>query len=309
MPDMKIRSMLKEDAAEVAELIYVSINEWYQRYGRPRPFRGSTADTEVYFNVYNKLDPGCGLVAENPRNGRLMGSCFYHPRETHVSLGIMNVHPNYSGQGVAGALVRYITDFADAAGKPVRLVSSAINLDSFSVYNRAGFVPRRLYQDMYLRMPDEGLKGTVPGQENVREARSADAGAMADLEQELMHIRREKDYRYLLTNEDGFWHASVYRNQQGALDGFLISCGHPGCNMIGPGVARTEEVAAALLTVELDHHKGRTPVFLIPVECSKLVRNLYRQGARNCELHFSQVRGPYPSMRGVFMPSFLPETA
>ncbi len=309
MSEMKIRTMNEEDAFGVAELIYVSINEWYQRHGRPRPFRGSTADTEVYFNVYNKLDPGCGLVAENPRSGRLMGSCFYHPRETHVSLGIMNVHPNYSGQGVAGALVRHITDFADAQGKAVRLVSSAINLDSFSVYNRAGFVPRRLYQDMYFRVPVDGLTWTVPGQENVGAARPDNVLAMADLEQELTHIRRERDYHYFLANADGFWHASVYRNRRGMLDGFLVSCGHPGCNMIGPGVARTEEAAAALLTAELNHHKGRTPVFLIPVDCHGLVWDLYQQGARNCELHFSQVRGEFQPMNGVFMPSFLPESA
>jgi hypothetical protein len=30
-----------------------------------------------------------------------MGSCYYRARETHVSLGIMNVHPNHFGKGVA----------------------------------------------------------------------------------------------------------------------------------------------------------------------------------------------------------------
>jgi len=26
--------------------------------------------TEIFFDVYDALDPGCGVVAENPRNGR-----------------------------------------------------------------------------------------------------------------------------------------------------------------------------------------------------------------------------------------------
>ena len=95
----------------------------------------------LFPETYEALDPGCTLVAEHPRTGRLMGSCFHHPRETHVSLGIMNVHPAYFGMGVARRLLRAITDDADARGLPVRLVSSAFNLDSYSLYTRAGFVP------------------------------------------------------------------------------------------------------------------------------------------------------------------------
>ena len=100
--------------------------------------------------VYEDLDPGCCVVAEDTASGQLLGSCFYHPRETHVSLGIMNAHPDSFGRGVAGKLLRYIIDFADRQSKPVRLVSSAMNLDSFSLYNRNGFVPRKLFQDMFV---------------------------------------------------------------------------------------------------------------------------------------------------------------
>jgi hypothetical protein len=50
----------------------------------------------------------------------------------------MNVHPDYFDQGVTRRLLRYVTDFADRRAKPVRLVSSTIKLDSFSLYNRGG---------------------------------------------------------------------------------------------------------------------------------------------------------------------------
>jgi hypothetical protein len=36
---------------------------------------------------------------------------------------------------------------------------------------------------------------------------------------------------------------------------------------------------------------------------------LYYWGARNCEIHFAQVRGEYWSPSGVVMPTFMPETA
>jgi GNAT superfamily N-acetyltransferase len=300
--------MTPADRSEVVDLICVSTNYWYRIHGGPDIFPGGPADAAVVFDVYQVLDPGCGIVAQHPETGRLMGSCFVHPRETHVSLGIMNVHPNYFGRGVARGLLRHITDFADRLGKPVRLVSSAMNLDSFSLYTRAGFVPRRAYQDMFLAVPESGLKQR-PAAAGVRPATMADVPAIAALEEELCGIRREGDFRYFVENRAGFWHLSVCEGDGGRLDGFMASCGHPGCNMIGPGLARDSARTAALLLAELDQQRGRRPVFLVPVDCAELVAQAYQWGARNCETHFCQVRGQCPPLRGVNVPTFLPESA
>jgi hypothetical protein len=35
---------------------------------------------------------------------------------------------------------------------------------------------------------------------------------------------------------------------------------------------------------------------------------MYALGAKNCELHFGQVRGPWTAPTGVVMPTFMPET-
>ena len=125
MCKMRLRPMELRDRAEVTELICVSTNTWYQLRGRQRIFPCGPESTAIFFDVYESLDAGCGVVAENPGNGRLMGSCFYHPREHHVSLGIMNVHPNYFGRGVARELLQYILDYADRGSYPaVRLVQT-----------------------------------------------------------------------------------------------------------------------------------------------------------------------------------------
>jgi len=248
-------------------------------------------------------------VAESTRTGRLMGSCFYHPRKHHVSLGIMNVHPNYFGQGAGKALLQFIIDYTDRNHFPaLRLTQSALNLDSFSLYTTAGFVPRWAFQDMYLSVPAQGMNRTAPGLDRVRNATLADVPAMAALEMEISGIERDQDYRYCIQNQLGFWHVSVYESAQGVVDGFLISCGHPAMNMLGPGVSRSETEAAALILRELDGYRGRSPVFLIPVERAALVRQLYDWGARNCELHFCQVRGEFRPFQGISMPTFLPET-
>jgi GNAT superfamily N-acetyltransferase len=309
MVAFEVRRMTREDRTEVAELIYLSTNAWYQANRHCTIFSGGPSVTEVYFDVYEALDPGCGVVAVHGPSGRLIGSCFYHPRQTHVSLGIMNSHPSYARSGVARSLLGHIADFAERQGKPLRLVSSAMNLDSFSLYTRAGLVPRCVYQDMILDVPEGGLAPGLPGFQRIREGRPEDAAPMADLEMRLAGIRREKDYRYFIENRDGFWHVSVYEGADGQLEGFCASSAHPGCNMVGPCVAVGADQAAAMLRAELDRHRGRRPVCLVPVECTPLVQALYAWGARNCELHLGQVRGAWTPVRGVMMPTFLPETA
>lgn len=301
--------MERKDWPEVADLIQVSTNFWYQRGGKPAIFTCAPNDVQLFCKVYEELDPGCCVVAQSGKTGRIAGSCFYHPRPTHVSLGIMNVHPNYFGQHVAARLLRFITDFADAQRKPVRLVSSAMNLDSFSLYTRAGFVPRQAFQDMYWRVPAEGLKEKLLLKNaRVRAASTNDAEAIAALELANVHISRQKDFKYFLANADGIWHGSVIEDDSG-IRGFLFSIQHPASNMLGPGWARDDEDAMALIQAELDHHRGRSPVFLVPVDRPDLVARLYASGARNCEIHLAQVRGTYQPPKGISMPTFMPETA
>lgn len=217
----------------------------------------------------------------------------------------MNVHPDYFGRGVARRLLAHIISGAEAENKPVRLVSSAMNLDSFSLYTRAGFVPRRSFQDMTIEVPKNGLPVESS---RVRPAQMQDVPAMAELEMEIAHIRRDKDYRFFIENTQKIWHTSVLENPSGGLDGFLTSINHPATNMLGPGVARTDDDAYALIAAELNQHRGHKPVFLVPCECAKLVQRLYALGCRNCELHFAQIRGRFDGFDGVVMPTFMPET-
>lgn len=305
---VQLREMLPSDRMRVAELIYHSTNAWYTAAGRTAIFQGDPAATALFFDIYHALPGSGGLVAEDAEDGALLGSCFYHVRSTHVSLGIMNAHPAHFGRGVARMLLERIIQQADQAARPLRLVSSAMNLDSFSLYTRRGFVPRAVYQDMYVPALPEGARHVVPLVERVRPATLEDVDRIVDLEWSVSHIRREGDYRHFIANPDGIWHVSVIEDGPGRLGGVLASCVHPACNMLGPGVARTAEQAGALIAAELNYHAGRTPVFLVPADCTPLVQSLYRLGARNCELHFAQVRGHWPGVHGVCMPTFMPES-
>ena len=308
MSELAIRAMRRDEWGEVAELVRVSTNHWYASHGRGEIFTGPADATRLFCEVYEALDPGCCVVAQDGQTGRLVGSCFYRRRDTHVALGIMNAHPDFFGRGVARRLLTHVTNYADDRDLPIRLVSSAINLDSFSLYSRAGFVPRIAFQDMIVDVPPEGLDITAGGADRVRPAVADDVPAMVDLEAELVGIRREKDYRFFIENRMGIWHTLVMESPDGVLEGFLGSVAHPGSNLFGPGVMRDASSALALIAAQLDHHRGRTPVFLVPCESARLVQTLYRWGARNCELHFAQVRGAFEPPSGLIMPTFMPET-
>jgi GNAT superfamily N-acetyltransferase len=301
--------MQPEDRAEVAELICVSTNYWYQMRAAPPVFPGGPEATGIFCDVYEALDPGCCVVAEHPRNGRLMGSCFYHPREHHVSLGIMNVHPNYFGKGVAASLLKYVLHYADQrAYQAVRLTSSALNLDSYSLYTRAGFIPRSSYQDMIIEVPEPGLLHRTPDAHHVRAAGEGDVAAMKALELDVAGISREKDYLHAIRNPEAIWEAWVLEADGGRLEGFMISCKHSALNMLGPCVARTEGQASALIARAADRFRGTYLIAVVPAHCAELVQQMYQWRFRNCELHFCQVRGRFQPFQGVSMPTYMLET-
>ena len=303
--------MRPNEQHDVARLIRESTNCWYEANGKAPIFTGELSSTMLFCDVYEALDPGCCILAVAKETGQIAASCFYHSRFTHVSIGIMNVHPDHFGKGLARQLLDRIVRLSNEQNKPMRLVSSAMNLDSFSLYTRGGFVPRQIFQDMTLAIPEEGLaERAIPGIHRVRDAHLDDLQNIVQLEQELCFIERKKDHRFFLENAMNIWNVCVIESEDTKqIDGVLVSVKHPGSTMLGPGFMRSEEDALALIRYQLDqHHRGGQPVWLVPSSCHSLVSELYGWGAKNCELHFGQIRGQWQEPVGVIMPTFMPET-
>lgn len=299
----------REQWDQVAQLVHDSTNAWYRAQGRPEIFAAGPASTRLFCEVYESLDPGCCLIAHDQQRDVVAGSCFYHPRPSHVSLGIMNVHPDYFGQGVARLLLTAVTQIADDLALPTRLVSSALNLDSFSLYNRAGFIPRTFYQDMLLTVPAAGLPTRDARPTRIRPATLDDVDEMERLERQLVGLCRARDFRFCCENQHEIWQTYVAESAAGGMDGFLTSIRHPASNLLGPGVMRDQHVAIALVHAALDgHHRDNRLVVVTPSDATQLVAALYAWGARNCELHVGQVRGAYQPPTGVVIPTFMPET-
>jgi GNAT superfamily N-acetyltransferase len=298
------------DREPIARLLHRALVHWYEsRLSQGSRFGDSHAPFTLFPEVYEVLDPGECVTARTD-SGEIVGVCFSHERETHVSVGIVATSPDAGGRGIAKKMMSLALEKAKRLGKPARLVSSLLNLDSFSLYTRLGFVPGAIFQDLLITVPDTGLNATDPaGSEHVREAVLADAPRIADFEHAQQGIRREKDFAFFIRNEVGAWRLLVSETADGSVNGFLGMSMHPSCMMIGPGVAADEEAAIALLWKALDGLRGKTLVFLAPCAASTLVRTAYGWGARNVELHVAQSTAPVAGAKGIVFPTFMPETA
>ena len=308
--NFSLRTMLRSDWNETAKLIHASLNVWYKKNRGFELVPGPWKTMLVFPQVYEALDPGCCVLAVDDESGRIAGSCFYHPRPTHTALGIMNVHPNFFGHGVGPLLLRHVIAFARSRNLPLRLVSSLMNLDSFSLYNKAGFKPGQIFQDMILEVPETGIPYNIPQGSTLRDMVADDIPAVVALERELCGIDREQDFRFFVENQDRIWGASVLFGPNGKLEGFLVSVNDPGSNMLGPGLARSESAGQLLILRELNRHRGRKPVWLVPADRSELLAVMYGIGAKNCEIHVAQILDgtPQPSA-GIVFPTFMPETS
>jgi len=308
---METRAIKPSDFEDVAHLIRSSTNAWYKaNRGIEEMFSGTGEDCLVIPEVYNDIDPGKGLVAI-ANDGALIGSCFVHPRETHIGIGIVNSDPDAIERGAASRLMDEAVKISERLGIPLRLISSAMNLDSFSLYSRKGFRPIEFYQDMKVSVPEGGFP--LPDSDDklvVRPATKKDASTIANLEETISGIRRPNDFAYMIENTRSLWSASVVcvGGPSGEIVGFLGSVASATTNMLGPGFARDEDAARILLTGVLNLFAGSDQYFLIPSRFTSLVSHAYELKARNSELHILQVRGEGETPNGVTFPTFLPET-
>ncbi|MFN7563284.1 MAG: GNAT family N-acetyltransferase [Prosthecobacter sp.] len=169
------------DREPVARLLHRSLVHWYEsRLGQGSRFGDSPEPFMLFPDVYESLDPGECVTARTD-SGEIVGVCFSHERDTHVSVGLVATSPDAGGRGIAKKMMSLVLEKAKGLGKPARLVSSLLNLDSFSLYTRLGFVPGAIFQDLLITVPETGLAAAATvGIESVREAVLADAPRIAD---------------------------------------------------------------------------------------------------------------------------------
>jgi len=293
---------------EAASLIHASTNAWYLKNTGRTAFSCEPSDCRLFPDTYDALDAGQCITAVDDTTGTLIGTCYLHPRETHIGVGIVNTAPDVASAGVASQMLREACAIADASALPLRLVSSASNLDSYSLYNRQGFVARQLFQDMLLHVPDDTSILTADiDTASVRPATISDVPAIATLERALTGSYRPADWSHFLNTD----HFTVFVDvaPDGSIAGALNVTNHAANCTLGPAHARDEASVCRLLAAALPVVAGRTALILVSPVATKVTSMLYTWEARNADIHVLQVRGAYQAPTGVQLMTFLPESA
>lgn len=293
---------------DAASLIHASTNAWYLKNTGRAAFSCEPSGCRLFPDTYDALDAGQCITAVDDTTGTLIGTCYLHPRETHIGVGIVNTAPDVASAGVASQMLREACAIADASGLPLRLVSSASNLDSYSLYNRQGFVARQTFQDMVLPVPEDTvvLTGDVDTS-GIRRANSEDVPGIAALERELTGSYRPADWNHFLETD----HFAVFVDvaPDGSITGALNVTNHTANCTLGPAHARYEASVCRLLAAALPEVAGRTALILVSPAATTVTSLLYRWKARNADIHLLQVRGEYQAPTGIQLMTFLPESA
>jgi len=298
----------REQFDEAAELIHASTNAWYLKNTGRVAFGCEPSGCRLFPDTYNALDSGQCITATDDATGKLIGTCYLHPRETHIGVGIVNTAPDVATAGVASMMLREACAIADASGLPLRLVSSASNMDSYSLYHRQGFVARQVFQDMLLNVPADPTS-LIDGIDTsgVRLASITDVPAIAALERDLTGSYRPRDWEHFLETD----HFTVFVDvaADGTLLGAMNVTNHIANCTLGPAHARDEASVCRLLAAALPVVAGRTALVLVSPSSTTVTQLLYGWKARNSDIHLLQVRGAYSAPTGVQLMTFLPESA
>lgn len=290
---------------EHGQLVVNSFNVHYAKKGYEKYMPFSGHDATLFFDVYAHISKGYNFAAVDTETDKLIGACFYHPREYHVGLGVMAIHPDYMGLGIGKRLVEEILNFTKRNGyKSLRLVGSALNIESFSLYNRMGFIPRQVFHTMMINVVDDYSFD----HSQIRKAEIKDIDEIAELEYSISGISRKNDYKFAIEDPLNIFQLLVYVSLEGQIEGFVMSSLHTASSIIGPGVGKNETIMKSLIKNNLEYYRGSSAMFLLPMENHTLVTEMYNLGAKNVETHLYQVWGDYTKPKGVVLPSFLPES-
>jgi predicted N-acetyltransferase YhbS len=135
-----IRRAEAADAGACGEIAYRAFQTLHDHHNFPRPYPSVEVATGVLSRVL--ANPGFyGIVAE--RDGRIVGSNFADQRSPIAGIGPISVDPEVQNKGIGRSLMQTALEHLNARNfAGIRLVQSAFNNHSLSLYTTIGFQTR-----------------------------------------------------------------------------------------------------------------------------------------------------------------------
>jgi hypothetical protein len=271
------------DVDAAAGILFDAFGAAYRRRGHAPPF--PTRESAAWLcRAYIDLDPeGCALARSS---SEVVGVGFAHPRGAVTSIGPLASRPG-APAGVARALMNQLAEIAGASTS-VRLFQDSFNPDSFGLYTRLGYV----VTDVAPYLLAEKLEPPAPSAVNpaVRPLAGADLPAIERYDRARTGADRRRDLTLLASTGGGLVFPAEGR---GEIAGYLFYRALPARVVIGPAVAESAEILAALVDGVAASLPGRAAVIRASAAAPAMLKRAFERGFLVDHLGNLMVRGAY----------------
>jgi hypothetical protein len=278
---IQVRAMTEGDVDAAAQILVGAFAQVYRQRGHTPPFPNLESAAWLC-RSYLDLDPSGCVMAEAA--GVPVGVGFIHVRGQTASIGPVAARPG-GPRGVGRALMANLTSVARTCTS-IRLFQDGFNPDSFGLYTQLGFVVRDVAP--YLLAIE--LKPAARALPEIRPGRAEDMEAIIDLDRRLVGADRTRDLELLFTTG-----TVLVVERRRALEGFLFLRALPARAVVGPAVAVSEEVLAALIDAASLSLPGRSAVMRASAAAPLVLRRAFERGFRVDHLGNLMVVGARPT--------------
>ena len=279
---IQVSRLGQADVDAAAGILFDAFGAAYRRRGHAPPF--PTRESAAWLcRAYLDLDPeGCALARAG---SEVVGVGFAHPRGAVTSIGPLASRPG-APAGVARALMSELGSIA-AGSTSVRLFQDSFNPDSFGLYTRLGYA----VADVAPYLLAEKLEPPAATDANVRSLVAGDLATIERYDRLRTGADRRRDLSLLASTGGGFLYRTEPRSD--ALGGYLFFRALPARVVIGPGVAESADILAALVDAVAASLPGRAAVIRASASAPALLRRAFERGFLVDHLGNLMVRGPY----------------
>ena len=274
-----------EDAEACGQICHRAFTGVATAHGYPSDF----PSPEIGIGLMTMLlaHPGFySVVAE--REGTIAGSNFLDERSSIAGVGPITVEPTVQESGIGRLLMQNVLDRAAAQGAAgVRLLQSAYNTRSLSLYARMGFQVR----DVVACMQGPPIGATIPGY-GVRSAAEADLAACNDVCRYVHGHDRSGELRDAIAQG-----SAVVVEHGGRITGYATATAFFG-HAVGETTEDLKAVIGAARTFE-------GPGIVVPVRNGSLFLWFMQNRLRVVFLMTLMSVGLYNEPAGAYLPSVL----
>ncbi|QSE95172.1 GNAT family N-acetyltransferase [Rhodococcus pseudokoreensis] len=283
MTELQIREATPDDARMCGRILFDAFEALATRHAFPIE-AGTPEFADFQIRAMLATDGIYGLVAE--REGHIVGSALQDERGKIVGIGPVAVDPAAPDAGAGRALMNALLERSeerDVAG--IRLVQTAYNYRSFSLYAKLGFAVRELLTVFQGTPRGSAIPGAV-----VRPATPDDIAACDEICRQVHGHDRHGELQ--------FWvNAGTARvvERGGRITGYATGFGYT-CHAVG----KADDDVIALL-VGADEFTGLG--FLVPSRNTRLMAWCFDAGLKIVQQSTLMTIGLYNEPQGAWLPS------